>query len=134
MAASAKDILVQTVFIEKDGGDELEVSHGLEGTWRLDGATLTPHTTLAAASSNEQTITLKKGAAGTALAMMTSDSDDTTYGAAYTKGTPRHFVFTAEGTSRTFTKDNVVELAIVEGGTCAALDCTVTLRWVYVRG
>lgn len=134
MAASAKDILVQTILVERDGGDELEISHGLEGSWRLDGATLSPHTTLAAHSSNTQTATLKKGAAGTTLGYMTSDSDDATYGAAFTKGTPRHFVLTAEGTDRVFTKDNVVEIAITEGGTAAALDCTITLRWVYVRG
>lgn len=134
MAASAKDILIQTILVERDGGDEICVSHGLEGSWRLDGATLTPHTTLAAHSSNEQTIILNKGTGGTALALITSDSDNTDYGAAYTKGTPRHFVFTVEGTSRVFTKSECVELDINEGGTCAALDCTVTLRWLYVRG
>lgn len=110
-----------------DGGDELEVSHGMDGTWVPIKGVLTPHTTLAAHASNTQTATLKKGAGGTAIAMMTSDSDDTTYGAAFTKGTPRHFVFTGTGKDMEFTKDDALELAITEGGTCNALDASVVV-------
>lgn len=117
-----------------DGGDELHVSHGMDGTWKPIAASLTPHTTLAADASNIQTATLKKGAAGTAIAYMTSDSDDTTYGAAYTKGTPRHFVFTGTGKDMEFTKDDCLELAITEGGTSAGLDATVVVVFEQVGG
>jgi hypothetical protein len=116
-----------------DGGDELEVSHGLAGTWKLIGATVTPHTTLAAHASNVQTITLKKEDGGTALGYLTSDSDDADYGAAFTKGTPRHFTFTATGKDLEFTKNNCLEVVVAEGGTCAALDASLTLVWEEIR-
>lgn len=114
-----------SLLVERDGGDELYISHGREGTWRLIGITLVPHTTLAAHASNEQTITFNKGAAGTALGYLSSDSDDT-YGAAFTKSEARHVVLTGTGKSLEFTKSDVLEIDIDEGGTAAALDCSIT--------
>jgi hypothetical protein len=130
---SGKEWATNSVLIERDGGDQLELSHGLPGTWKLYGATFTPHTTLAAHATDVQTITLKKEDGGTSLALMTSDSDNTDYGAAFTKGTPRHFVFTATGQDLEFTKDNCLEVAITEGGTCAALDGMLTVVWSRER-
>jgi len=127
-----RDILIQTLLVERDGGDELELCHGQAGKWKIEAASFNPHTTLAAHASNTQTITLKKGAGGTSLGYLTSDSDDATYGAAFTKGTPRHFVLTGTGQDLEFTKDQSLEVAITEGGTAAALDGALVVTWVKV--
>ena len=117
-----------------DGGDEIEYTIPWAGTWKLVSGTVTPYTTLAAHASNTQTITVYKGAAGTALGFMTSDSDDTTYGAAYTKGTTRSFVFTESGKNMEITgQTGCVEVAVTEGGTCAAVDCSIALCFERVR-
>lgn len=116
-----------------DGGDEREVCHGYPGECRLKAAYFMPATTLAADTTNVQTLTLKAGAGGTALGYITSDSDDVTYGAAFTKGTARAITLTGTGLSLEFGASDCLEVVVVEGGTCAALDGALTLVWEPIR-
>jgi hypothetical protein len=122
----------QVIDLTIDGGDEREVAHGYPTTCRLVGAYFAPATTLAEHADNHQTLTLKKGAGGTAVGYITSDTGDT-YSAAYTKGTVRTIVITGSGTNIEFAATSNLEIVVAEAGTTAALDGQLTLLWQPIR-
>lgn len=108
--------------------DVLHHSHGLPGKWRLKSATYTPSTTDAASATNFTTLTLKKGAGGTAVS-----SGLTNATVAFTAGTPRDFTLLEVGTTREFESSDSLEIDKAEDGTGGILHGTLTCTWRKVR-
>lgn len=93
--------------------DEWLVSIPEEGKFRLEAATFTPATALAIDGTNNATLTLNKGAAGTEIASVTTD----TGGTALVKGTPIVFSLGAGSVVELDGQDDAIEIAKTTGGT-----------------
>lgn len=125
-------VFSQVIDLTIDSGDEREICHGHPETCRLAGAFFVPATTLAEHADNHQTLTLKKGAGGTAIGLITNDTGET-YSADYTKGTARTIVITGSGGDIEYAQTDCLEIVVAEAGTTAALDGALTLLWQPIR-
>lgn len=118
-----------------DGGDEREYQHGYAFKCKLVGAKFVPATALAADNTNHQTVTLKKGAGGTAIATFSTDANagGTYDNISLVKGTKQTITITGTGKDVEFAESDSLELVVAEGGTCAALDGCFVFTWQPVR-
>jgi hypothetical protein len=118
-----------------DGGDEHDFCHGFPGTCQLIAAYFMPSTTLAAHNDNHQTVTLKKGTGGTAIATFSTDANagGTYDNISLAKGTAQAITITGTGANIEFGATTALEIVVAEGGTTAALDGSWTFRWQPIR-
>lgn len=102
------------------------------GEWKLERAYFVPATTVATHGTAYGTLTLKKGAGGTSLGSLTTNSSG---GAAWTAGTPSAFTL-ADSTDVEFTggTDCLEITADGTAGTGAAVDGCVVCEFVKLRG
>jgi hypothetical protein len=129
---SAPTLYPVTIYVSTaaDSDEERHVHIPMSGEWRLDSAVISPSTTTAADATNYASITLKRGAAGTAVS-----SALTTATVALTKGTARAFSLT--GTALDFTggdgSTDCLEVAVTHPGTGAAVDAQVCAVFRRIR-
>lgn len=115
-------VLQEKIVVAAGTAEELELHIPFEGNWLLEECWVGVHTTSALHASNYATITVKKGAGGTALGNLTTQT------VALTKGTAREVALTTAPASNLMVgQSSAIELAATHSGTGVALDCTVFL-------
>lgn len=101
------------------------------GKWVLESLSFTPETALATDASNYGTIAANKGAGGSAIGSLTTNSSG---GAANVKGTRRDFSLTSSLVNfDSATTTETLEIAVTKAGTGGTIGGTISGLWRRAR-
>jgi len=129
---SAQELYIQSMDIAAVAStteEERHLSHGLDGTYKLEAAYFTPTAAVTAAATNFVTVALNKGAAGTLIASVDTDAT----GVSFVVGTPTAITISGTGTDLEFTATDGLEVDLNKDGTGGTIEGSITLRWVRAR-
>jgi hypothetical protein len=114
--------LQEKLVVAANAAEELELHVPLPGNWLIESCWVGVHTTSSLHATNYATITVKKGAGGTAIGSITTET------VALTKGTARQIPITTSPANNVIAgQSSAIELAVTQAASGVAVDCTVFL-------